>query len=557
MKVPQLDFTPTVPILLRRALRRHRDQCLVVTAEERLTFAAAEARSAKLAKALVGAGIGKGTRVALMLPSGPAWVIAWLALARIGAMSMLFSTTYRSSEIANALRTGDVQHLITCGELFGRNLGQEIERAVPGIENQRAGQYRLSSTPYLRQVWLTGSQSRPWAHPLDLACPERGLDPGMSDDFLRSLEDRVTPADVLTVIYTSGSSAEPKAVMHSQGAAVRKVAPQAGLGLASSKPGVVFMAMPLFWVGGPQSLLGALHSGSTMLCQQKFDAEGALELIERERATRISGWASMLETLRGHPSYASRDLRSIVSPPPPPPPGTPGASPSLRGHPLNLGMTETFGPHGDRAYFDYKVIDRESGQILEDGEEGEFCVRGFGLTVGIYGRERQDVFDEDGYYHTGDRGYIEGGSIYFTGRYSEMIKTGGANVAPLEVEATLLRLEGIEQAYVFGLPDPSLGEVVSAVLVPADGARCDPVEIQEHMKDRLSAYKIPRRFHVITAREVPLLGSGKPDKRSLRQWALQQGDSALAHPLSAPTIELRNEIPAFPRAKARVVVPDS
>ncbi len=510
-------------MLLRHALCRYSDQHLVVTSMEKLSFATAEARSAGLAKLLIGAGVGKGTRVGLMLPSSPEWVIVWLALARIGAMSMLFSTTYRSSEIANALHTGDAQYLITCGEMFGRDLGWEIERAVPGIENQRAGHYRLSSAPYLRQVWMTGQQCPSWANSLNLAFPERELNPEISDDFLSSLEDRVTPADVLTVIYTSGSSAEPKAVMHTHGAAVRKVAPQVGLGLASSKPGVVFLAMPLFWVGGPQSVLGALHSGSTILCQHKFDAGEALELIERERATAMAGWASMLENLRSHPSYTNRDLSSLASTPPS---GTLDTNPSSHGHPLNLGMTETFGPHHDRTYFDYKVIDRGSGESLKDGQEGEFCIRGFGLTVGIYGREREDIFDEDGYYHTGDRGYIEGGSIYFTGRYSEMIKTGGANVAPLEVEAMLLRLQEIEQAYVFGLPDPELGEIVTAVLVPVDGARCDPNKIQECLKEQLSAYKIPRCFHVIRAREVPLLGSGKPDKRALRQWALQQKDSA-------------------------------
>lgn len=525
MKVPQLDFTPTVPVLLRQARRRYRDQYLVVTAKERLSFGEAEALSAKLANVFVSAGVGKGSRVGLMLPSSPAWVIAWLALARIGAMSMLFSTTYRSSEIGNALRAGDVQYLITCDTMFGRDLGQEIESAAPGIKTQRAGQYRLSSAPCLRQVWLMGQRRHPWAHSLDLDFLERELDPTISDDFLSSLEDRVTPADVLTVIYTSGSSAEPKAVMHTHGVAVRKVAPQVGLGLASSKPGVVFLAMPLFWVGGPQSVLGALHSGSTILCQHKFDAGAALELIEGERATEIAGWATMLENLRSHPSYASRDLRSIASPQPTPQAGAPGAALSSRGHPRNLGMTETFGPHGDRAYFDYKVIDRASGQSLPDGEEGEFCVRGFGLTTGIYGREREEVFDADGYYHTGDRGYIENGSIYFTGRYSEMIKTGGANVAPLEVEATLLTLEEIDQAYVFGLPDKALGEVVTAVLVPTDRVPCDPREVQEQLKDRLSVYKIPRRFHMVTAQEVPHLGSGKPDKRSLRQWALQQRDS--------------------------------
>jgi acyl-CoA synthetase (AMP-forming)/AMP-acid ligase II len=188
---------------------------------------------------------------------------------------------------------------------------------------------------------------------------------------------------------------------------------------------------------------------------------------------------------------------------------------SSRGHPRNLGMTETFGPHANRTWFDYKVIDPLTGLELADGEEGEFLVRGFGLMAGLYKKEREEVFDPDGWYHTGDRGYVEDGTIWFTGRYSEAIKSGGANVAPLEVERVLESLPDVAMALVVGVPDPQRGQAVAAVVVPASGAALDTDELQREVNRRLSGYKVPTRWRVLEPHQVPWLASGKANKRAL------------------------------------------
>lgn len=523
MEVPELGFAPTLPVLLRRAVELYGDHELVVTVDGRVSFAEADARSAELAKALLAAGIGKGARVGMMLPSGVAWVLVWLALARIGAVSLCLSTTYRRLEIAKSLRFGDMELLIAPNELFGRDLAGELEEAIPGLEEQQPGRYRLPAVPYLRDVWLLGEQQPGWARSLDLASSALPFEPAdISDELLTAVEDQVAPADLITIIYTSGSSADPKAVMHTHGGAVRKVAPAVGLGLWSSRPGRVLVAMPLFWVGGPQCVLGALHSGSTMLCLEKYEPARALQLAERERATALGGWAALVDKLLTSPLAERHDLSSLEETPRFPPPGTPGAAISSRGDGLNVGMTETFGPHRDRRYFDYKVVDPETGESMPDGAEGEFCVRGFGLMAGMYRREREDVFDEDGYYHTGDRGYIEDGHIYFTGRYSEMIKTSGANVAPLEVEMALLELEDVDQAYVFGVPDAERSEAVVAVLVATPGFALDPAHVRARLRTMLSGYKVPVRIETMDENAVPRLANGKPDKRSMRQLVAER-----------------------------------
>jgi acyl-CoA synthetase (AMP-forming)/AMP-acid ligase II len=268
--------------------------------------------------------------------------------------------------------------------------------------------------------------------------------------------------------------------------------------------------MPFFWVAGPQSLLGCLYTGNTIVTQPRNDRAEALELVERERCTSLSGWTSAVEQLRAHPDFEKRDLSSLLAPPP-----RLWSAPSSKGDPINLGMTETFGPQFNRQIFEYKIIARETGEVLPDGEEGEFCVRGYGLMHAIYKKEREEILDADGYYHTGDRGYIENGRIFFTGRYSEMVKAGGANVAPVEVEQTLMSLPGVRQAFVFGLPHPERGQEVAAVVVPEDGHQLTPEGLRTALHRELSAYKVPTRIDLVAIDEVPWLPTGKPDKRSM------------------------------------------
>jgi acyl-CoA synthetase (AMP-forming)/AMP-acid ligase II len=256
-------------------------------------------------------------------------------------------------------------------------------------------------------------------------------------------------------------------------------------------------------------LLGSLHSSSTIICQERFEAEEALMIIERERATHVSGWPTLVQTLKSHPKALEHDLSSLVAV------EQPSQLRSSRGDPINMGMTETFGMHRNRDFFDYKIIDPATGGMRPNGEEGEFCVRGFGLTAGLYGLEREEVFDQEGWYHTGDRGYLEDGEIYYTGRYSEMIKTAGANVSPLEVETALLAQPEIAGAFVVGIAHPARGEEVVAVVVGASADEIDAGSLRERLGALLSSYKVPTRYVQLEDSQLPTLSSGKVDKRRL------------------------------------------
>jgi acyl-CoA synthetase (AMP-forming)/AMP-acid ligase II len=197
-------------------------------------------------------------------------------------------------------------------------------------------------------------------------------------------------------------------------------------------------------------------------------------------------------------------------------------------------MTETCGPHtytGEgalpeerRACFgaaipglEHKVVDPESGRVLGAGEVGEICVRGYSLMQGLYKRERDESFDRDGFYHTGDAGlFTEDGLLYFKGRLGEMIKSGGANVTPSEVESLLMSFVEVKQAYVVGVADAQRGENVAAAVVLEPGTRVAAEEIRTRAKAQLAAYKVPRHLLVTAHDALPFTDSGKIDKRKLR-----------------------------------------
>ena len=190
---------------------------------------------------------------------------------------------------------------------------------------------------------------------------------------------------------------------------------------------------------------------------------------------------------------------------------------SSKGDPPNLGMTETLGPHYRRDHFDYKVVDPDTGATLAEGEEGEFCVRGYGLMAGFYKREREETFDADGWFHTGDRSYLEGDRVFFTGRYTEMIKSGGANVAPLEVETVLQSFPEVRYAFVFGMPHAERGQRSPRCSCSKTVRRSMPTTSDNGPAPSCRPTRCRRGIVTIPLDEAPWLPSGKPDKLTLQQ----------------------------------------
>jgi acyl-CoA synthetase (AMP-forming)/AMP-acid ligase II len=503
VEAPSIPFRPTIADALREAVARGGDRDFIVTPERRMTFADAEVASRRLAKRMLAGGIGKGTRVGLCFPYGQDWVVAWLAASRVGALVMPLATTYRPAEIRTVLRIGDVDTLLTARSVLGHDMQDMLEASVPALVEATDERLFLPDAPSLRAVWMTGTIDRAWATPLDFdQLPADAA--AIGDDLVRAVEREVVPADLAQVTYTSGSSAEPKGVVHTHGTVVRATAALAALQSGDGPPRF-FCAFPFFWIGGTLVLGAALQSGATVLCIERFEPGAALDLIEREQATHVLGWPTLLQWMRDHASFPERDLPAIPGLTVGPADVALVESP-VPGVPAHRGMSETVGNIGS---VEHRVVDPDTGRDVADGEDGELLVRGYGLMHGYYKRERADVFDDDGWLHTGDR--------VFVGRFTEMVKSRGANVAPREVELFLEEhFDEVLYAFVVGTPHPERGEEVTAVLVPAQGRSIDPDALTAHAREQISGYKVPTRIEIWAEADVPWLGSGKPDKLAIR-----------------------------------------
>jgi acyl-CoA synthetase (AMP-forming)/AMP-acid ligase II len=511
MDAPDLGYVPTIPVALHRAVGEWGDRDFVVTPNRRMTYAEAEESSRRLARRMIAAGIGKGTRVGLFFTYGQAFVIAWLAASRIGALVIPLATTYRPAEIRTVLRIGDVDTLITARTVLGRDMQEVLENTVPGLVDASAPHLFLPDAPSLRSVWITGGTDRAWATDVDFDT-EPEVDPRAYDALLAAIEAQVVPADLAQVTYTSGSSAEPKGVVHTHAVVLRGTFWFADLvGLSDADP-KIFCAFPFFWIGGTLVLCAALQSGLTVLCIERFEPGAALDVVESEQAGAVVGWPTLLQAMRDHPSFAGRSLRDIAGLTAGPTDVMLTATP-VPGIPGHRGMSETVGSFRGVVC---RCVDPETGEDRPDMEEGELWLRGHGLMHGYYKKEREEVFDENGWFHTGDRVFMAEGRPYFVGRYTEMVKSQGANVAPREVELFLETFDEVLYAFVVGMPHPERGEEVTAVLVAARGCEIDVDDLLARAREQISPYKVPTRVEVWDEDDVPWLGSGKPDKLTIR-----------------------------------------
>jgi acyl-CoA synthetase (AMP-forming)/AMP-acid ligase II len=492
----------------------------VVCDDDRLTYADAERRSRVLARGLLAAGAGRGSRIGLLFPTGLDFVLAWLAAVRVGAIAVPISTFSTARELRDLLARADVDVVIGVGGYRGNDYVAALDEAV----GYRASGARSSDAPYLRHVWLDA---------LGELEAHAALVP---DTVLDALEDDITPDDRMIIVHTSGSTSAPKGVIHQHGSLLAHLDTLNGIrGLHARTR--LFSNSPMFWIGGlAYNIVGVLVAGATLLCSAADDPVETLDFIERERPELTNGYAASIAALVAHPSFSSRDFSSIRS-------GNlhPLLPAAIRPTDLELrhnmlGTTETGSvclmssdetdqPEHRRGSFGLpvpgltpRVVDPETLEDVPVGVIGELWLRGPSLMEGYYGRERFEVFTPDGWYRTGDLFHVDGdGFYYFHGRRGSMIKTAGANVSPLEVEAAVSDATGGLAVMVLGIPDPEREQVVAALILAEPGTAPDLDALRADLRTRLSAYKVPRRFLVVAPDALPMLSSGKPDLSAIEE----------------------------------------
>lgn len=542
--MPFPDFEPCTPVFLREVCRRYAGRDLIVYEGQRLTYEQLAAKSAVVARGMLARGISKGSRVGVLMPNSPDFVTIWFAAARIGAVIVPINTFYKPKELAFVLQHADIQVLLTADRLLNNDYLERLELCIPQLRSRTMAATAeaplfVREFPFLRQIYVWGACSRAWCGSgtslLDAAS-------SIDDDYLAAAEHCVRPADPVTIVYSSGSTSDPKGAIHTHGSVIRH-----SYNLNHTRElqtgDRIFSPMPFFWVGGLVFTLHcAMHKGCTLICEEVFNPEETLKLIEAERATLVTGWPHYGTALVNHPTRAQRDLSTIRGGNIYPllPPHARPADPELRSN--ALGMTETCGPHTiDRMDVDlpesmrgsfgralegieHKVVDPDTGARLPAGENGEVCVRGYNVMQGLYKVEREDCFDAEGFYHTGDSGYFNrDGFLFFKARLGDLIKTGGANVAPRDVEIVIDSQPEVQCSYVVGLPHPDRGQEVAAAVILEIEQTLDASTLRQRLKQELAAYKLPTKIFFCSKEDIPFTDSGKVDKRRL---AAQLSDRA-------------------------------
>jgi acyl-CoA synthetase (AMP-forming)/AMP-acid ligase II len=497
----------TLPALLARNTAERGRQEAVVDQEARIDHAGLDRSSAECAAWLVARGVNRHHRVGLLMGNGVDWVVIACAVMRIGATLVPLSTLLRPNELADQLAVAGVRHLVAASAFRGRDYRAEI------------GGLDRVALPSLRNVW--------WRDEL-----EAGTD--IDAELARAMEARVTPADDLVVIFTSGSSGSPRGVVHSQGGAIRQTA--AGLAARCVRAGTrLYLPMPLFWVGGfGGGLISALVAGATLLTEAEPEPGRTLAFLARERATLFRGWPDQASRIAAHQDFARTDLSAL----------SPGSLDALLPLPLQaepgrranlFGMTETFGPFCgyplDRelpddkrdscgqafAGINLRIVDAETGALLEPGDTGRIQIGGNNVLRAICGHEREDVFTPDGWFDGGDLGRLDDdGFLFFSGRADDMIKVRGASVYPSEVERALEAIQGVSRAFATAIDEA--GETLVGVAVVFDpDASLSHDRLAKLAKAQLSAFKLPRRWLLVPSIErLPHTSSGKIDRRALR-----------------------------------------
>jgi acyl-CoA synthetase (AMP-forming)/AMP-acid ligase II len=488
----------TIDRLVTRRAEQHGEKPMVIDTESRISYAELDETTRALAAGFIEAGVGKGTRVGLIMPNRVQWVQIAVALTRIGAVLVPLSTLLQPPELVAQLRVASVQVLIAVEEFRGHRYLDDL-----------AGVANTTELPALRAVW-----------PLDQLTASSG------DNVVDAMSAAVTPSDTLVIMFTSGSSGPPKGVIHSHGNALAAV--QSGLAARCIDADTrLYLPMPFFWVGGFGSgVLSALLAGATLVTEEIPRPETTLRLLERECVTLFRGWPDQAEALARQSASIGADLSALR-------PGSleallpseqraePGARAKL------FGMTEAFGPYCGYAAdtdmpqsawgscgkpfdgMEVRIVDPDTGEPIPDGSIGMIQIRGPHTLRGVCRRSREDLFTPDGYYPTGDLGHLDDdGFMFYHGRSDDMFKVSGATVYPSEVEQALRAIDGVDNAFVTDVSGAVGAVVIGEAMVE---------DLRAAARKLLSSFKVPTVWLLLDSDDaVPRGTTGKVDVRRLR-----------------------------------------
>jgi fatty-acyl-CoA synthase len=532
----------TLGSLVDTAADLHSERTALVFEGQRWTYAELRVEVDRVAKGLMAIGVESGDRVALWMTNRPEWIFALFAIAKCGACAVPLNTRYRTDDIGYTLAQSRSNVLLTLDRSGPVDYGAIVAAAIPELAGESAQTF--AQFPDLRRVVMLGEtlpQATSWETLLSAGAP-------VFDAELAARADAVDPDGLLFICYTSGTTASPKGVMHSH-IPIRNTYERAQI-LGMTFADVHLNYLPLFHIYGLSEItMIAVLTGATQILMDAFDADAALDLAEREHATILHGFEAhyldLLVAQKRQPRAIQMRLGTLPS-------GVPSTIPiaqevqSVFGPTVSgFGMTECWAfvtvsnpSHSEEQRvqtsgypmtdYEFCIVDPESGRPLDAGEQGEIWIRGYAVTRGYWDKpnETAEALDNEGWLRSGDLGLIrDDGNLVFLGRYKDMLKVGGENVSPAEVEAYIRDMGEVLDVAVVAYPDERLSEVPVAFAVAAAGQTIDSAAVIERCRGRIASFKIPR--HVITLDEFPMTPSGKIRKVELREMALSMVPAAM------------------------------
>ncbi|MCL7466130.1 class I adenylate-forming enzyme family protein [Phaeovulum sp. NW3] len=516
------EFTAVTTIgdLLMHAAAAYPDKDAIVFPERRLSFAELRERAIRFARGLRAMGVQAGDHVGMLLPSSIETVEAFFGIALIGAVSVPINARFRARELTYITGNADLVAIVTSGKIAeGVNFIERLTESFPELADQpENANLQLPRAPRLRRILLVSDDHAPGFTTARTFAEAVETVPAAE---IAQARVRVRVADTGLILYTSGTTADPKGCLISHESLVRT-----GQAMAKryemTEDDVFWSPLPMYHIGAMFPLCAAYSVGATYLSMQYFDAGVAMAMIERDGATvAYPSFGTFIADMIYHPEFEQRDLSSIrimnsnmaMQPP--------SVARTIQEKIPGIiqvgtyGMTETSGTvttsyptdsYESRTGRLGKPFDglevricRPDGTACEIDEVGEICVRGFSIFTAYYkDTEKTAEAKRNGWFHTGDLGSMDAaGTLMFHGRLKDMLKVGGENVAAQEIESLVGTHAAVKLCQVVGRPDARLQEVPVAFVELKPGIDTTPEDIIKFCQGKIASFKVPRDVRFI------------------------------------------------------------
>lgn len=503
--------------------------------EERATYPDLASRADHLARGLIALGVEANEKVGILLSPGVDYFAFVFAIAKIGALSVPLNPRFKAKELRYVISNSDMAVLVASDSLLEMpDVLAMLEETLPSLAPAEGPELALEEAPLLRRVVMSGETSRDYVVNLSTLLDIAGTVP---DEVVLYRRASVAIRDTAIIMYTSGTTADPKGVMLPHEALVRHGFTIAQTRFELTKDDRVWSALPLHHIGGMAFFFTCLAAGATYCHTANFDPGRAIEQLQREGCTiAIPAFETIWLAVLNHPDFSQADLGKL-------------RVIHLLGVPERLAQMQAVIPHAIQVSsygatessgflslgkvnetleirtttgghpipgIQARVVAPGSTQDLPSGELGEIIYRGWSVFTGYYKdpEATSKAFDSEGWFHSGDLGTLDPeGRLTYVSRLKDMLKVGGENVAAAEVEGHLIGHPAVLLAQVVAAPDARYTEVPAAFIQLASGESATGDELRDYCLGAIATFKVPRYFRFVD--DWPMSGT-KIKKHVLR-----------------------------------------